>query len=273
MSLSFPAAKDPARPLVMGIVNVTPDSFADGGCYDSTDRALAHGRRLMAEGADIIDIGGESTRPGAPEVSMDDELARVLPVIEGLVTDGAHVSIDSRKTEVMRRAIDAGAVMVNDVEALRAEGAIKLCAATGVAVCLMHMQGTPRTMQIAPHYHDVTVEVRDFLLARAHACEVGGIKRDRIVLDPGFGFGKNAEHNLTLMREFDVLAQCGFPIAVGFSQKATLGLITGRPVGERVAASVAMALLAAQRGASVVRVHDVAETVDALKVWRAVAIG
>jgi dihydropteroate synthase len=248
----------------MGIVNVTPDSFADGGRYDSTDRALAHGRRLMAEGADIIDIGGESTRPGAPEVSMADELARVLPVV---------VSIDSRKTEVMHRAIDAGAVMVNDVEALGAEGAIELCAATGVAVCLMHMQGTPRTMQLAPHYDDVTVEVRDFLLARAHACEAGGIERDRIVLDPGFGFGKTADHNLTLMREFDVLAQCGFPIAVGFSQKATLGLITGRPAGERVVASVAMALLAAQRGASVVRVHDVAETVDALKVWRAVAIG
>jgi dihydropteroate synthase len=204
-------------------------------------------------------------------VSIDDELARVMPVIEGLVADGALVSIDSRKTAVMRRALDAGAVMVNDVEALRAEGAIELCAATGVAVCLMHMQGTPRTMQLAPHYDDVTVEVRDFLLARARACEEGGVERDRIVLDPGFGFGKTAEHNLTLMREFDALAQCGFPIAVGFSQKSTLGLITGRPAGQRVVASVAMALLAAQRGASVVRVHDVAETVDALKVWRAVA--
>jgi dihydropteroate synthase len=273
LSLRFPSWSDPARPLVMGIVNVTPDSFADGGRYDSTNRALAHGRKLMAEGADIIDIGGESTRPGAPEVSTADELARVLPVVEGLVTDGALVSIDSRKTEVMRRAIDAGAVMVNDVEALRAKGAIELCATTGVAVCLMHMQGTPRTMQLAPHYDDVTIEVRDFLLARALACEEGGIERDRIVLDPGFGFGKTADHNLTLMREFDVLAHCGFPIAVGFSQKATLGLITGRPVGERVVASVAIALLAAQRGASVVRVHDVAETVDALKVWRAVAIG
>jgi dihydropteroate synthase len=268
--LRFPAATDGTRPLVMGIVNVTPDSFADGGHYDSTDRAIEHGRRLVAEGADIVDVGGESTRPGAPEVSVAEELARVLPVIEALVASGIAVSIDTRKTEVMEQAVGAGVVMVNDVEALRAEGAIEVCANAGVAVCLMHMQGTPRTMQVAPCYNDVTAEVRDFLLARALVCEKGGIAADRIMLDPGFGFGKTAEHNLTIMREFDVLASCGYPIAVGFSQKSTLGLITGRPVGERVVASVAMALLAAQRGASMVRVHNVAETVDALKVWRAV---
>jgi dihydropteroate synthase len=254
----------------MGIVNVTPDSFADGGHYDSTDRAVEHGRRLVAEGADIVDVGGESTRPGAPEVFVAEELARVMPVIEALVASGIAVSIDTRKTEVMERAIGAGVVMVNDVEALRADGAIDMCANAGVAVCLMHMQGTPRTMQVAPHYNDVTVEVRDFLLERATRAVKGGIAADRIMLDPGFGFGKTAEHNLTIMRELDVLASCGYPIAVGFSQKSTLGLITGRPVGERVVASVTMALLAAQRGASMVRVHNVAETVDALKVWRAV---
>lgn len=254
----------------MGIVNVTPDSFADGGRFNSTERAIEHGRRLLADGADIVDVGGESTRPGALDVSVDEELARVIPVVAGLVADGATVSIDTRKTDVMRAAILAGAVMVNDVEALRSDGALKLCAETNVAVCMMHMLGNPRTMQRAPHYDDVTREVLEFLLKRAAEAEAAGIARHRIMLDPGFGFGKTADHNLTLMRQFEQLTACGYPVAVGFSQKSTLGLITGRLAGQRVAASVTMALLGAQRGASMVRVHDVAETVDALKVWRAV---
>lgn len=253
----------------MGIVNVTPDSFADGGRFHATDRAIEHGAKLVADGADIIDIGGESTRPGAPDVSTENELSRVLPVVRALMAQGANVSIDTRKTAVMAAAIDAGAIMVNDVEALRADGALAVCADANVAVCLMHMKGTPRTMQAAPHYDDVAGEVAAFLAERAAAAISAGIDIDRILLDPGFGFGKTADHNLTLMRSFPTLLSLGYPIAVGFSQKATLGLITGRQVGERTAASVTMALLAAQRGASLVRVHDVAETVDALKVWRA----
>jgi dihydropteroate synthase len=260
---------DASRPLVMGIVNVTPDSFADGGRYPTSELAIAHGRRLRADGADIVDVGGESTRPGAPEVSVEEELHRVIPVVSALAADGGTVSIDTRKPQVMRAAIEAGASMVNDVEALCAPGALQICATFSVAVCLMHMKGTPRTMQVAPHYDDVAAEVRDFLAERAQAARAAGIASDRIILDPGFGFGKTAEHNLTIMRSFDVLTSLGYPIAVGFSQKATLGLITGRPAGQRAAASVAVALLSAQRGAAMVRVHDVADTVDALKVWRA----
>jgi dihydropteroate synthase len=254
----------------MGIVNVTPDSFADGGRYLSAAQATAHGRLLASQGADLVDVGGESTRPGAPEVPLHEELERVVPVVVALVNDGIAVSIDTRKPEVMRVCAAAGAVMVNDVEALQAPGALEACAAAGVAVCLMHMQGTPRTMQAAPHYEDVVAEVRAFLLERARAAVAAGIRPHDIVLDPGFGFGKTADHNLTLMQSIGALAADGFPIAVGFSQKSTLGVITGRPVGQRMIASVTMALLAAQSGASIVRVHDVAETVDALKVWRAV---
>ncbi len=256
----------------MGIVNVTPDSFADGGRYASTEQAIAHGFTLIADGADIVDVGGESTRPGAPEVPLQEELDRVIPVVAALAGAGSSVSIDTRKPDVMRSAIAAGAVMVNDVEALQASGALEVCATTGVAVCLMHMKGTPRTMQAAPHYDDVTAEVAAFLLGRAAAAIAAGIGPERIVLDPGFGFGKTAAHNLILMRSLGSLVTNGFPIAVGFSQKATLGAITGRPVGERMVASVVMALVAVQRGATMVRVHDVAETVDALKVWNAVRV-
>jgi dihydropteroate synthase len=269
LTLRFPTSDDPARPLVMGIVNVTPDSFADGGRFHATERAIEHGTKLVADGADLVDVGGESTRPGAPDVSTEDELSRVMPVVRALVAQGARVSIDTRKTAVMVAAIEAGAIMVNDVEALRADGALAACADADVSVCLMHMQGTPRTMQAAPHYHDVAAEVSAFLADRAADALSAGIAVNRVLLDPGFGFGKTADHNLTLMRSFPTLLSLGYPIAIGFSQKATLGLITGRPVGERTVASVTMALLAAQRGASLVRVHDVAETVDALKVWRA----
>jgi dihydropteroate synthase len=271
VTLRFPGRHDPARPLVMGIVNVTPDSFADGGLYLTAAQAIAHGQLLASQGADLVDVGGESTRPGAPEVPLQEELDRVLPVVSALVRDGIAVSIDTRKPEVMRACATAGVVMVNDVEALQAPGALEACAAAGVAVCLMHMQGTPRTMQVAPHYDDVVGEVRAFLVQRAQLAIAAGIQRDRIVLDPGFGFGKTADHNLVLMRSLEELAADGFPIAVGFSQKSTLGVITGRPAGQRTVASVAMALLAAQSGASIVRVHDVTETVDALTVWRAVA--
>jgi dihydropteroate synthase len=270
VTLRFPGSDDPARPLVMGIVNVTPDSFADGGRYSTAARAIAHGRLLASQGADLVDVGGESTRPGAPEVLLQEELERVLPVVTALVNEGIAVSIDTRKPEVMRACATTGAVMVNDVEALQAPGALGVCAAAGVAVCLMHMKGTPRTMQAAPHYDDVVAEVRAFLVQRARSAVAAGIQPHRIVLDPGFGFGKTADHNLTLMGSLAELAADGFPIAVGFSQKSTLGVITGRPAGQRMIASVTMAVLAAQSGASLVRVHDVAETVDALKVWRAV---
>lgn len=271
-AVAIPRFTSGIHPLVMGIVNVTPDSFADGGRYASTERAIEHGLALVVDGADIIDVGGESTRPGAPEVPLQEELDRVLPVVAALAAAGAAVSIDTRKPEVMGAAIALGAVMVNDVDALRAPGAIDICVSTGVAVCLMHMLGSPRTMQIAPHYDDVTTDVRAYLLNRAAAATVAGIAPERIILDPGFGFGKTSEHNLTLMRSLGELVSSGFPIAVGFSQKATLGVITGRPVGQRMVASVVMALVAVQRGAALVRVHDVAETVDALKVWRAVRV-
>ena len=253
----------------MGILNVTPDSFSDGGRYAGLAQALDRARAMLADGADVVDVGGESTRPGAAPVDEATELARVVPVIEALAREGALVSVDTTKPGVMRAAIGAGAAIVNDVGALGAPGAIEAVAGSGVAVCLMHMRGTPATMQSAPEYADVVAEVRGFLKTRARACEAAGIARDRIVVDPGFGFGKTLAHNLDLLARLDEIAASGYPVLAGLSRKSMLGAITGRPEGERMAASVAAALSAVQRGAAIVRVHDVRETVDALAVWRA----
>jgi dihydropteroate synthase len=260
---------DLARPRVMGIVNVTPDSFSDGGRFGSPAKALAHARRLLAEGADIVDVGGESTRPGAAPVSDAEELDRVLPIVEALARDGALVSVDTTKPGVMRAAEAAGAAMINDVRALREPGALAAVAASQAAVCLMHMQGEPRTMQQSPRYADVVGEVRAFLAARARACEAAGIARERIVVDPGFGFGKTVEHNFALLRGLAAIVALGYPVLVGWSRKSSLGAVTGREVDERLAASLAAALASVARGAAIVRVHDVRDTVDALKVWGA----
>jgi dihydropteroate synthase len=258
------------RTLIMGIVNVTPDSFSDGGRYANRRRALDHARRLLEEGADILDIGGESSRPGAEPVTLDEELRRVLPVLEGLVELPVPVSVDTCKPQVMRRALAAGAAMINDIFALRAPGAVEAVAETPAAACLMHMQGEPRTMQQAPQYGDVVSEVEAFLVERAAACVAGGIGRDRIVLDPGFGFGKTPQHNLELIRALPRLCGAGFPLLAGLSRKGLFGKIVGREALERVYASAAGALLAAQRGASIVRVHDVAATRDSLLVLQAI---
>lgn len=260
------------RPLVMGIVNVTPDSFADGGQHAGHDAALAHARQLLEDGADILDVGGESTRPGAAPVPDEVELGRVLPVLEGLVDCGRPVSVDTRKAGVMRAALAAGAAMVNDIEALRAPGALAALAASDAAVCLMHMQGQPDTMQQAPSYGDVVAEVYAFLLDRIAACRAAGIAASRLVVDPGFGFGKSLEHNLALLRDLERFGALGLPVLAGLSRKGMLGALTGRPVGERAHASVAAALATALRGAAILRVHDVAATVDALKVWKAAGI-
>ncbi len=261
---------DLARPLVMGIVNVTPDSFSDGGHHASTAAAIAHARQLIQEGVDILDIGGESTRPGAPSVSEQEELDRVLPVIEGLRGISIPISIDTYKPEVMRAALAAGASMVNDINALQETAALDAVAGSDAAVCLMHKQGTPQNMQQQPQYQNVVAEVSAFLRERVAAAEAAGIARERIVVDPGFGFGKTLAHNLDLLRGLDAFSALGVPLLAGLSRKSMLGAITGREVGDRVEASVAAALLAVQRGASIVRVHDVRETVDALKVWDAV---
>ena len=258
------------RPRVMGILNVTPDSFSDGGRFVDRERALAHARRMVADGADIIDIGGESTRPGASPVSVDEEQERVVPLVEALAREGILVSVDTQKPDVMRAALAAGAGMVNDVRALQAPGAIEAAATGHAAVCLMHMQGEPRTMQAEPRYADVVTEVRDFLVGRAQACEAAGIARARIVIDPGFGFGKTVAHNLALLRGLRVLVETGYPVLAGLSRKSMLGGLAGRDVNDRAAASVAAALAAVARGAGIVRVHDVRETVDALKVWHAI---
>lgn len=261
---------DLSCPKVMGIVNVTPDSFSDGGRYVSFSNAIDHARQLIEDGADMLDIGGESTRPGAAEVGEQEELDRVLPVIEGLRGIAVPISIDTWKPAVMRAAIKAGATMVNDVNALQAEGAIQVVAASDAAVCLMHKQGTPESMQQHPSYDDVVLEVADFMRQRIAAVEAAGVGRDRIVIDPGFGFGKSLAHNLTLLRELEAFTKLGLPVLAGLSRKSMLGAITGREVGERLAASVAAAVLAVQRGAAIVRVHDVRETVDALKILNAV---
>lgn len=257
------------RPLIMGVVNVTPDSFSDGGRYLAPETAIAHARQLVSEGAELLDVGAESTRPGAGSVTAEEEWARLAPVLEGVVSLGVPISVDTSKPEVMRRAVAAGAAMINDVMALRTQGALEAAAASDAAVCLMHMQGEPRTMQQDPHYGDVVREVVDFLRERVEACEKAGIGRERIVLDPGFGFGKTLEHNLTLLRRLDRVADLGLPVLAGLSRKSTLGKITGRAENERVFASVAAALLAVQKGAKIVRVHDVAATKDVLAVWNA----
>ena len=262
---------DLSRPRVMGIVNVTPDSFSDGGLYARPADALAHCERLVAEGADILDIGGESTPPGARAPDTAEELARVRPVLAHALTLGLPVSVDTSDPAVMRAAIDLGVDIVNDVRALQRPGAVEVLAAHPAAgVCLMHMRGEPGEMQQDPVYTDVVVEVRDFLRARWQALAAAGIADERIVLDPGIGFGKTVAHNLALMKHQDALRALGRPLLAGWSRKSTLGALTGRPVGDRVAASVAAALMAVERGARIVRVHDVAATVDALKVWRAV---
>jgi dihydropteroate synthase len=253
----------------MGILNVTPNSFSDGGRYFNAARALEHARRMIEDGADLVDIGGESTRPGAQPVDEAEELARVIPLVTALVAEGVPVSVDTRKPAVMRAALAAGASMINDVCGLTAPGAIEAVAAADAGVCLMHMQGDPRTMQQAPSYADVVAEVRAFLVARAAACEAAGIARDRIVLDPGFGFGKTLAHNLALLAGLPALAATGYPVLAGLSRKASLGEITGRAVDERLAASLAAALAAVARGATLLRVHDVRETRDALAVWLA----
>jgi dihydropteroate synthase len=251
----------------MGIVNVTPNSFSDGGRFFDTPRAIEHAMHLRAEGADLVDIGGESTRPGADPVPIEEELARVMPVLEALVREGVAVSVDTLKPGVMRAAIDAGCSVVNDVNGFRAAGAVEAVADSNVGLCVMHMQGTPATMQQVPHYEDVVAEVASFLRAQAAVLENAGVARDRIVLDPGFGFGKTLEHNRALFRALPQLCAQGYPVLVGVSRKKMIGDFTGRPVEERVAGSVAAALLAAQNGAAVVRVHDVRETIDALAVW------
>lgn len=256
----------------MGIVNVTPDSFSDGGAFASVAEAIDHGLRLVDEGADVLDVGGESTRPGAEPVDEATELARVLPVVEALVArTGVPISIDTTKPGVMRAALAAGAGMVNDVMALRSDGALDAVAASKAAVVLMHMQGEPRGMQDAPHYDDAVGEVHRFLAERIFSCEMAGIEKRRIVIDPGFGFGKALEHNLALLAGLKRFTELGVPVMAGLSRKSSLGQITGRSVGDRLAASVAAHLIAVQNGAMLVRVHDVAATVDALKVWQAVA--
>jgi dihydropteroate synthase len=261
---------DLSRPLVMGIVNVTPDSFSDGGQHLHRNAALAHAQQLIAEGADILDIGGESTRPGAQPVSVQEELDRVLPIIEGLHNAPVPISIDTCKHEVMQAAIAAGAQMVNDINALQDAAAMNIVAVGNVAVCLMHKQGNPQTMQQQPHYQNVVEEVCAFLRERIAAAEAAGFQRNRIVIDPGFGFGKTLAHNLTLLRELKKLTELGVPLLAGLSRKSMLGALTGQDVGQRLPASVAAALIAVQRGAKIVRVHDVRATVDALKILNAV---
>ena len=265
-----PLRLDRAR--VVGILNVTPDSFSDGGLHDSVEAAVAHGVRMAEQGADMLDVGGQSTRPGAAEVSLAEELQRVVPVVEQLrAHTSLPIAVDTSRGEVMRAAVAAGAGMINDVYALRRDGAMDAVAELGVPVCLMHMQGEPRSMQDEPHYDDVVGEVHRFLPDRLFACELAGIDRRKVLVDPGFGFGKTLEHNLALLAALEQFANLGSGVYAGLSRKSMIGTLTGRSVpGERQAGSVAAALIAVQRGARMVRVHDVAATVDALAVWRGV---
>ena len=266
---------DLARPQVMGIVNLTPDSFSDAGLHADTAAALARCEEMVAEGADILDLGAESTRPGSKPVSVAEELARLLPVLDGALGLGLPVSVDTNKPEVMAAALARGADIINDINALRSAGAIDVVAAhPACGVCLMHMRGTPESMQTGPVYDDdVVQEVSRFLRARAQALEARGVAAERIVLDPGIGFGKSVDHNLELLRRQHELLALGRPLLLGWSRKSTLGALTGRDVTQRLAASLAAALAAVQRGACIVRVHDVAPTVDALRVWQAAGLG
>ncbi|MGB5178754.1 MAG: dihydropteroate synthase [Gammaproteobacteria bacterium] len=262
---------DLSQPQVMGILNITPDSFSDGGDFFVPEQAIAHAVRMVEEGAAIIDVGGESTRPGATPVAVDEELRRVIPVIEALhATLAVPVSIDTRRPEVMQAAVAAGAGLINDVNALQAPGAVELAARLGVPVCLMHMQGTPKTMQQQPEYGDVVSEVRDFLLARANLCIRQGIDREQILLDPGFGFGKATEHNLQLLQHLEQLVACGFPVLAGLSRKSMIGQTLGLPVDKRLYAGIALAVLAVWKGAAIVRCHDVRETSEAIRMCQAV---
>lgn len=262
---------DLARPAVMGILNVTPDSFSDGGRFLAQDAALRHAEEMVAAGAAIIDVGGESTRPGAVDVPAELELDRVVPVIEAIASRlDVALSIDTGKAVVMRAAVAAGAGLINDVYALRQDGAIEAAAQLDAAVCLMHMQGTPGTMQQNPYYDDVTQSVDEFLRDRIDACELAGIGRDRLLVDPGFGFGKNDTHNLELLSKLSLLQRIGPPLLVGLSRKRLLGSLTGKPTDQRQAAGIAAAVIAVERGAKVIRTHDVAETVDALRVAQAI---
>ncbi|MEA3181505.1 MAG: dihydropteroate synthase [Gammaproteobacteria bacterium] len=266
---------DLTQPVVMGVLNVTPDSFSDGGKFLDIAAAVAHGLRMVEEGAAIIDVGGESTRPGADPVSVEAEIRRVIPVVEQLrAKTNAVISVDTSKPQVIRAAAEAGAGLINDVRALSEEGALEAAAGTQCAVCVMHMQGDPRSMQLAPHYADVVNEVKAFLAERVRACRAAGIAAERIVIDPGFGFGKTLEHNLELLRYLRELGSQPsgpeWPIMVGLSRKSIVGRLTGRSSGERVHGSVALALMAVINGADIIRVHDVGPTVDALKTFAAV---
>ncbi|HTY48325.1 MAG TPA: dihydropteroate synthase [Steroidobacteraceae bacterium] len=264
---------DLSHPVVMGVLNVTPDSFSDGGRFDGPDAArlaAEQGVAMMLQGAAIIDVGGESTRPGAPAASVDEELRRVMPVVERLASSGVPVSVDTSKPEVMRAAAAAGAQMINDVCGLTRPGALQAVAACGCAVTLMHMRGDPRTMQRDPVYGDVVCEVRDWLLERVRACREAGIADERLVIDPGFGFGKTLAHNLELVRRLPELTATGLPVLVGMSRKSSIGALTGRRVDERLAGSLAFAVIAVMNGARIIRAHDVAATVDALRVAWAV---
>ena len=259
------------RPLVMGILNTTPDSFSDGGKFRTAKDALAQAELMITNGVDLIDIGGESTRPGAEPVSLQEELDRVLPVIEGLKDCGVPLSIDTYKAETMRQALRAGVDCVNDIWALRQEGAIDaVLEHANCGIVLMHMQRDPLTMQFNPEYQDVIAEVKQFLQERAELLQANGVERNRIVIDPGFGFGKSLEHNLHMLSQFQAFSTLGYPVLAGISRKSMIGKITGKDANDRVAPSIAAAIMAADRGANIIRVHDVAETVDALKLWEAI---
>lgn len=266
----LPVSGDACRPLVMGVLNVTPDSFSDGGQFAALDGALSHAERMIADGVDIIDIGGESTRPGAPPVSVEEELRRVMPVIYALRDCGKPLSVDTRRPLVMREALAAGADMINDIEGFRDPDSLAAVIDSDCALCIMHMKGDPQTMQREPHYDDLFAEVRDFLRERSAEAERLGIRRQRLCVDPGYGFGKTVAHNLKLLAwQAELQEAVGLPLLAGLSRKSTIGHITGKPVEQRMAGSVGAALVAAMNGARIVRVHDVAETVDALKVWEA----
>ncbi|WP_421222079.1 dihydropteroate synthase [Aeromonas enteropelogenes] len=259
------------RPHVMGILNVTPDSFSDGGNFTQLERAMTHARQMVADGATLIDIGGESTRPGAPDVSEQEELDRVIPIVERLVREcNVMISLDTSKATVMREGCKAGAHLINDVRALQEPGALLAAAEADVPVCLMHMQGQPRTMQVEPHYDDLLEEVKAFFDERIAVCEAAGIGREKLLLDPGYGFGKTLAHNYQLLAEQRGLLEYGLPLLVGMSRKSMIGNLLARPVDERLAGSLACALIGMQQGARIIRVHDVRETMDALRVgWQA----